>query len=469
MAGKFNSFVILAAMRTGSNLLEAHLNAYPGLHCYGEAFNPAFIGHSKTTEMLGVTLEQRKKDPASLLRAMREQEGQISGFRLFQDHEPRVMDKVLRDKRCAKIVLTRNPLESYVSWKIATQTGQWKLTDMKHQKTAQAQFNAPEFETYLEQSQQFQLMLQNRLQTSGQAAFYINYEDISDVDVLNGLAAYLGVEEELKNLPKTLKKQNPAPISKKVANFDEMSAALARLDRFDLTRTPNFEPRRGPNVPSYVAAAQAPLMFMPIKGGPVAQIEAWLAAVDGGADDALTRGFNQKTLRQWKRQHPGHRGFTVVSHPVARAWRSYCTYIIGEGPDAFEGLRETLSTGYGLPLPSLNGDPAALRDGFLAFLKFLKGNLAGQTSVRIDPAWASQDNVVQGFAQFATPDMILRAEELDAGLVAVTAQAGLAECPDLPTVPDVPPLETVYDAEIEAAAKDAYQRDYMVFGYRAWA
>ncbi len=41
----FDYFVVFAEMRTGSNFLEANLNAFAGLTCHGEAFNPHFIGY----------------------------------------------------------------------------------------------------------------------------------------------------------------------------------------------------------------------------------------------------------------------------------------------------------------------------------------------------------------------------------------------------------------------------------------
>ena len=63
---------------------------------------------------------------------------------------------------------------------------------------------------------------------------------------MNGLARYLGVQSELERLDKSLKKQNPSPISEKVRNFGEMEVALSGLDRSNLNRTLNFEPRRGP-------------------------------------------------------------------------------------------------------------------------------------------------------------------------------------------------------------------------------
>ena len=61
----------------------------------------------------------------------------------------------------------------------------------------------------------------------------------------------------------------------------EMEQALARHDRFNLTRTPNFEPRRGPNVPSYVGGARTPLLYMPIRSGPEDGVERWLSQRPG--------------------------------------------------------------------------------------------------------------------------------------------------------------------------------------------
>ncbi|MHC0052101.1 nodulation protein NodH [Actibacterium sp. D379-3] len=474
MAKPFDYFVLFAEMRTGSNFLEANLNEFDAITCHGEAFNPHFIGHKDKTQMLGVTMAERVRDPLRLISAMKGQGGALPGFRFFHDHDARVLAHVLADPRCAKIVLTRNPVESYVSLKIATRTGQWKLTDMKDQRTATIRFDGPEFSAFLDQVQGFQRTLLHSLQASGQTAFYLAYEDIQDLDVLNGLARYLGVEQQLAALSGTLKKQNPAPLSEKVSNYDQMHEALARLDRFDLTRTPNFEPRRGPAVPGYVAAAKAPLLFMPVKAGPVAQVEAWLGALDGGTADGLRRDFTQKTLRQWKRQHPGHRSFTVVTHPVARAYRSFCDHILTTGPGSFGMIRDTLIKTYKLPLPrdepGPDFGPAPTRAAFLAFLKFLKGHLGGQTSLRVDPAWTSQDAVIQGMTQFALPDMVMRAERLGQDLAQVAGQVGLTSPAPLPDEAKPPrvPLSAIYDAEIESAARDAYQRDYMVFGYRAW-
>ena len=70
MTERFSSFVVFAEMRTGSNFLEANLNAFAGITCHGEAFNPHFIGYPNTTNILGVDQAARDADPAALLRAI---------------------------------------------------------------------------------------------------------------------------------------------------------------------------------------------------------------------------------------------------------------------------------------------------------------------------------------------------------------------------------------------------------------
>lgn len=474
MTSRFDSFVVFAEMRTGSNFLEANLNAFDAITCHGEAFNPHFIGYPNRTEILGVDQATRDADPNVLLAAIRNDASTMGGFRYFHDHDPRVLPCVLDDQRCAKIVLTRNPLESYISWKIAQATGQWKLTDLKARKAAQAVFDEPEFASHLEALQRFQLMLLNRLQTTGQTAFYVAYEDLQSVDVMNGIAAFLGVPELLESLDKNLKKQNPSPLSEKVINFDEMTQALGRLDRFDLTRTPNFEPRRGANVPGYVAGVKAPLLFMPVAGGPQQEVRRWLAALDGEKQNALLSKMTQKDLRQWKRRTPGHRSFTVLRHPILRAHEVFCHRILNAGQGSYLQLRRTLIRRYKLPLPPEGEeggiDKATHRTGFLAFLEFLKGNLAEQTAIRVDPGWCSQSQIIQGLGDFTLPDLILREETLAADLVTLAARVGYADAPEIeqPAFRGPFTLDDIYDDEIEALGADVYQRDYMMFGFDRW-
>ncbi|SMX41399.1 sulfotransferase family 2 domain-containing protein [Octadecabacter ascidiaceicola] len=471
---QFDYFVVLAEMRTGSNFLESNINAFDGLECHGEAYNPSFVGYPNGSKTLGISLEERNEDPLKILEKVKAAEG-LNGFRYFNDHDPRVFDPMLADKRCAKIILTRNPVESYVSWKIAKSTGQWKLTDVKRLREDTISFNAEEFSDHINKLQAFQVRLLNTLQKSGQTAFYIDYEDLQDVEVMNGLASYLGIDERLEALDKSLKKQNPSSLSEKVENFSEMEAALARLDRFNLNRTPNFEPRRGPAVPSYIAASESPLMFMPIKSGPIDVVKDWLAGLDDCEQKDLVSQFTQKSLRQWKRNVKGHRSFAVVRHPVARVHAAFCYKILSTEKGSFTAIRNVLRKQFKLPIPAIYPDPAygaaEHREAFLVFLKFVKSNLGGQTAMRVDAHWATQSQALQGFAEYTSPDLILREDRLEEDLAILASQVGKTTMPAVPeqTDPFADLLNDIYDADVEAAVYDVYQRDYIALGYGAYA
>jgi hypothetical protein len=453
-------------MRTGSNFLEANLNALAGVSCLGEVFNPHFIGKKDQTEMFGVDLALRDQDPRVLLRRLRDRTEGLAGFRYFHDHDPRILPDLLEDPACAKIILTRNPVDSYVSWKIAQATGQWKLTNAKNLKTGQARFNAVEFEAHMEALQAFQIRLMHGLQTSGQTAFYIDYEDIQDVDVLNGLAKWLGVEARLEAPDDKLKKQNPEELDEKVTNFPEMEGALARLDRFNLSRTPNFEPRRPPAIPSFVAVEAAGLLYMPVRSGPEAHVQAWMVRLGRGG---LVGDFVQKTLRQWKKGNPGHRSFTVLRHPLLRAHQAFLTQIVsGKLAEHRQSLIRTQQAD--LPPP---GQPfldlAQHRECFAAFLRYAKLSVAGQMGQRVAPHWASQTAILQGFAGFQGPDLVLREDRLAEGLAFLAAEVGLTETPAAPVDrAAVEALEAIWQPAFEDAAEEAWGRDYIGFGFGRW-
>lgn len=480
MSSRFTSFVVFAEMRTGSNFLESNLNALDGVACLGEVFNPHFIGYPKSDNVLGVSLDDRLADPLPLLEKIKQTPDQISGFRFFHDHDPRVINPILDDDSCAKIILTRNPADSYVSWKIAQATNQWKLTNPTRRKEALAHFDPVEFENHLGDLQAFQIRLLNRLQTSGQTAFYIAYEDLHDLDVINGLAKWLGIAARLDALDDALKRQNPEPMSDKVDNFDQMDASMARLDRFNLHRTPNFEPRRGPVIPTYIACAKSPLLFQPVAGGPNSAVADWMAALDDVETDDLLNSFDQKSLRQWKRQHGGHRSFSVLRHPLARAHAAFSTKLLLTGPTCFTGIRKFLKRSQNLTLPnqldladlgpSGSFDKDAYRAAFSGFLRFVKMNLQGKTAMRVDPLWASQSNCVQGLADFSHPDHLLREDNLAQALPALAQSLGLDTPPIWQdTQPPLPfDLADIYDGDLENLARSAYSRDYMMFGFSDW-
>lgn len=457
----FHSFVIFAEMRTGSNLLEATLNAVKRVTCFGEAFNPYMMGWPDKDEMLGISRADREADPLPLLAKLTDRPGHLPGFRYFHDHDPRVLEPIIQDRRCAKIILTRNPLDSYVSTRLAWETNQWKLNESETPIPARITFDGDEFRRMLSAAGEFRRHVASRLQATGQAAFHLDYDDLRDADVMTGLLHWLGrtdldrVEPARDQVP-----QNPQELALKVANFNAMQADLRDMDPFLLHRVPNFEPRRGPAVPSFVAAdAGQGLLFMPVKGGPERAIRDWLDALGPVAGD-----FTQSTLRQWKRARPGHRSFAVLRHPLLRAWAAFDHLLARGNPEQRDLLRRL----HRVPLPAedallgLTGD--ARLAVFADFLAFLRRNLNGQTSLPTHPLWASQTEVLSGFARFAVPDMLVREDRLAEDLDHLARAAGIEDA-RLDRLMPAPVPDALQDKTLAEAAQAAYLRDYVTFGF----
>lgn len=462
MTRRFDGFVILAEMRTGSNLLESLLNRVPGVACHGEAFNRAHLGGPGRAALLGVTMAERDRDPILLLDRIAAQPG-LNGFRLFHDHDLRVLDRVLDDPRRAKIVLGRNPVDSWVSLQIARQTENWVLTDLSRRRTARVTFRAAAFDAFLAARAEFRARVLHALQSTGQTAFFLDYEDLRDRGVLAGLAAWLGRPGAFDGVTSPMLVQNPEPLADKVANWPEMAEELARIDWAGLARLPNFEPRRGPAVAGWQAAAGAPVLFLPLGAEPA--LEGWLAALGGGAP--LT-GFTPKTLAAWKAANPGFRSFALLRHPLDRADRALRFAIL---PGRYPRVRRQLIRDHGLVLPEPGGamTPAAYRAALLAFLRFLGLNLNGQTAIRVDRLWCGQAQALQGMAEMGLPDLLARPETLDADLGHVAAAVGRAAPPLPPEPPEGPaPLAAIYGEDLESAARAAVPRDFAAFGFGRW-
>lgn len=460
MTARFSSFVILCEMRTGSNLLEQTLNSTGDVTSWGEPFNPEFLGQPGETNLLGLTQEDRKSDPLAVLRAIEKQPG-VSGFRYFQDHDPRVMSEILTNPRIAKVVLTRNPLDSYTSLKIARATDVWveRVTPRTRNRT---NFDPGEFAVHLESRRAFHETITRTLQKTGQTAFYLDYADLRDVEVINGLLQFLGSKARITEVSTKLVAQNPGEATEKVRNAAAMRKVIAELDPFNLSHGPVFEPRRGPGVPRMIVAPGCPVLFLPMPGGPTDAVRTWLSRCGHGSTET---GLNRGTLRNWMKEHPGFRSITVLTHPALRAFR------------AFAGLKIDSDTVVSLVLrdfsPMLDASfdrtsPDAERLAFLAFLDFVRANLDGQTMLPVPAAWASQCALLDGFSQVVHPDLVAREETLRRDIHALSAT--LPGLPDLEPPPDgaATALARILDDEVQKAARRTYQRDMVAFGFGPW-
>ena len=96
--------------------------------------------------------------------------------------------------------------------------------------------------------------------------------------------------------------------------------------------------------------------------------------------------------------------------------------------------------------------------------------MVGQTAIRVDMAWASQSQVLSGFAELGSPDLVLREEELADELPHLAQRVGRMEPGDVPEAAADKPyaLEEIYDSDLEEKISKIYQRDYVMFGFASW-
>jgi hypothetical protein len=477
MTRRFDCFVILASMRTGSNMLESALAAAPDLMPLGELFNPAFVGKRRYDSLFGIDLAARAADPLALIAAMMEEAGdRIPGFRLFPDHDDRVLAHVLADPRCAKIVLQRNPLDSYLSRKIALQTDSWRLGRAGRLRQAEpVVFDPAEFSDEIDALRSYHAHIRLSLAALGQTALWLQYPDLMRRETLQGAARYVGSAHPVRVV--ATRKQNPEPALSKVVNPLEMARTVMMLDRNDLFSAPDFEPQRRVGAPRSLMGRRTRLMYLPIPGTVEAPITGWMqthdAALMAEADCGLIEATSRRRIMRWMRHHPGHLRFSWAMHPLARAHDVFWTSVIAPGAGSFARLRKVLAADYGVDLPDQASDPGfgpdEYRTAFLGFLHFLPANLARKTIVFVNLRWASQASYLEGLPQWIAPHHVFRGAGAPQGLRFLETQRGLK--PRRMAGASAPPiaLEHIYDAELEAAAREAYRRDYIEFGFEDWS
>lgn len=459
---QFDCAVILAGMRTGSNLLEESLGSFDGVVTHGELFNPHFFGKPNVKRLFDLDMSARDGDPLRVLASLKGGNADFPVFRLFEDHDRRVLDAVLQDQRVAKIVLTRPPLDAWVSLKIARRTGQWWLQDARRAKTAKVAFDTAEFEEFSRARLSFYDGIRRRLQTSGQTAFNLSYDDLFQDAVIEGLGRWLGLSTERDPARVIARVQNPTPIAERLTNANEASDRLAELARPDLSALREYEPPRGPGLRGFVAAEGLPILYMPIRGAARDPVADWMEGLENAGE--IRGEMSQKDLRRWWRGHEGHRSFTILRHPLRRAWDAFARHIMPH--DGASDVKAFLTERYGLVVPEEEWSGDQARSGFEIFLGFLEANLRGQTSVRVDMSWTSQGRHLSAISGFTTPDVLMREDTLKRDIAEFCDRMGI-HAKGVPTFEPVSTLDLaeIVTPRIEDLCARAYRRDMLHFGF----
>jgi LPS sulfotransferase NodH len=233
-SGTATRFVILAAPRTGSNLLCTLLNSHPEILCHHEVFNPSGIyyalEHRNGSLDLG-TIEERDEAPLPFLeRLWSTRLGRRSlGFKMTRGQNEQILAKVLLDRSVRKIVLSRrNRIRTYVSSLVAERSGQWEVYSEADliEPRPKVDVDVSDLHRQVAQNEAYYARIERALQFSGQEALAVVYEDLGSSAEHSRVLAYLDVADASVPLFARSVKQNPGDLRRLVANYDEVLSSL---------------------------------------------------------------------------------------------------------------------------------------------------------------------------------------------------------------------------------------------------
>jgi LPS sulfotransferase NodH len=229
-APKTTRFVILAAPRTGSNLLCTLLNSHPHILCHHEVFNPAGIFYAiefRNGSLDLGSIEERDQAPLAFLERLWSMPlgNRCVGFKMTRGQNEQVLANVLRDPGVRKIVLKRrNRIKTYVSSLVAERSGQWEVysdADLIEPRP-KVELNLTDLRKNMAANEAYYGEIETALRSCGQDALAVSYEDLESTAEHARLLAYLGVENTSVPLVARSVKQNPTDLKRLVANYDEV-------------------------------------------------------------------------------------------------------------------------------------------------------------------------------------------------------------------------------------------------------
>lgn len=230
-------FVIVYLPRTGSNYLATLLDSHPEILCHHEVFNPTGIHRSlsyKHTSLSFGTVEDRDRDPWGFMHRVYAftDTARAVGFKLGPGgiyNWPLL--SLLLSRRVRKIILERRGwLHAYTSTLIARATQVWSRTRGNDGEASddrlKVRVDLDDFRRFLRKRRLFYSLTRTLLGVTGQPFLSLAYEDIGDPKTMTALLRFLSVDPTVVLSART-EKQNSPRLEDRVANYEELRAALA--------------------------------------------------------------------------------------------------------------------------------------------------------------------------------------------------------------------------------------------------
>lgn len=227
-------FVILAAPRTGSNLLCTLLNSHPEVLCHHELFNPNGIFYAldyRDGSLDLGSMESRDREPFAFLQRVWEhpQGASCVGFKMTRGQDAAVMQNLIEDSGVLKILLTRrNRLKTYISEQLARQTDRWEVyaRDELPSDTPRLHVDVDAFRAHCDLNERYYQDIENTLRSGGRPWIETAYEDILTAPEHVHLLEFLGVDATDERLMQSSVKQSDKDLRTHIENFRELERAF---------------------------------------------------------------------------------------------------------------------------------------------------------------------------------------------------------------------------------------------------
>jgi hypothetical protein len=230
-------FVILAAPRTGSNLLCTLLQSCPEILCHHEIFNPegTFFALAYRGVLDLGTPEDRDRDPLDFLRRVwGNPDGHSTlGFKWTRGQNPVVFEHVVENPSILKIVLRRrNRIKTFVSEEVSRATNRWEVyreTDLQGPQT-KVNLDTVELRAHIRTNEDFYGDLCAALRAHQQTFFEVDYEDLLDLEVQQQILRFVGVQHYRVPLTAASVKQNPTDLREILHGYEDLARELRGTD-----------------------------------------------------------------------------------------------------------------------------------------------------------------------------------------------------------------------------------------------
>ena len=238
----------------------------------------------------------------------------------------------------------------------------------------------------------------------------------------------------------------------------------------------------------FIATKNFPLVYLTIPKNACTTIKYAMHLIDGNEPLQNKKNIHRKINRTessligWIREKnlisklkEENFAFTLVRNPLHRIYSCYCDKIYNITPQSFQRIRNYLIENQFIDLPkwrvpkSNERSLENYRTNFKGFLRFVELSINGKTSIKNDPHWDTQSNIINAAKEYTfTLNFIGKVENIEQDLNKVLRQFSQEfshEHPKLNKGEKQFKLEDILDNEILATITSIYKEDFKNYGY----